>query len=54
MTLLNLQVTYEKSEGKTESSFMVAFTSHAFLKQQIAVIEVWKFGSFFFSFLIKN
>lgn len=53
MTLLNLQVMYEKSKGKIESSFIVAFTSHAFLKQQIAVIEVWQLF-FFLSFLIKN
>lgn len=28
--------------GQIESSFVVAFTSYAFLKQQIAVIEVWQ------------
>lgn len=50
MTLLNLWGMYEKSQGQTESSFIVAFTSHAFLKQQIAVIEVWQL---FFFFLIK-
>lgn len=46
MTLLNLRVMDEKSEGQIESSFIVAFTSYAFLKQQIAVIEVWQL--FFF------
>lgn len=47
MTLLNLWGMYEKSQGQTESSFIVAFTSHAFLKQQIAVIEVWQLFFFF-------
>lgn len=50
MTLLNLWVMYEKSEGQIESTFIVAFTSHAFLKQQIAVIEVWQLFFFFLFF----
>lgn len=47
MTLLKLWVLYEKSEGQIKSNFIVAFTSHAFLKQQIAVIEVWQLFFFF-------
>lgn len=50
MTLLNIWVMYEKSQEQIESSFTVAFTSHAFLKQQIAVIEGWQL---FLFFLIK-
>lgn len=33
VTLLNLWVMYEKSQGQIESSFIVAFTSHAFLNK---------------------